>query len=265
MRFNVGSVFLTYPSWDQVYHREIGNYREDNEDQGTIWFSDSGAEEKVEEYLENLAEEGILAKNMKEWDGSNRPPTTFLDIGTGNGHMLFALLDAGWLGPMVGIDYSLQSIELADAVSERRIPIEAPIRVVFKEHDILSGDGFPRILGVDMEDGFDAVLDKGTFDAISLSSEDSSGHRVCETYCSRVLPLVKNGGLFIITSCNWTEEELRAWFEGEKGHHQPYFRLKDRLKYPQFTFGGKSGQSVVTLVFIKEKDEQFFSIAQEPR
>lgn len=180
--------------------------------------------------------------------------------------MLFALLDAGWVGPKVGIDYSLQSIELAEAVSDRRIPIEAPINVVFKEYDILSGDGFPRISGIDVDDGFDVVLDKGTFDAISLSSEkDSSGRRVCESYGSRVLPLVKNGGLFIVTSCNWTEEELRTWFEGEHGNHQPYFKLKDRLKYPQFTFGGKSGQSVVTLVFIKEKDEQFFSIAQEPR
>lgn len=207
-----------------------------------------------------------MTKTTEEWTGSDRCPTSFLDIGTGNGHMLFALLDAGWVGPMVGVDYSLQSIELAEAVFECRIPIDIPMNVTFKQYDILSGKDFPRILGVDVGSGFDVVLDKGTFDAISLSSErDSSGRHVCESYGSCVLPLVKNGGLFIITSCNWTEEELRGWFEGKEGHHQPYFKLKDRLRYPQFTFGGKSGQSVVTLVFVKEKDEQFFSIAQEPR
>ncbi len=69
-------------------------------------------------------------------------------------------------------------------------------------------------------DGFDVVLDKGTFDAISLSStRDAAGRRLCESYASRVVPFMKSGiGILVVTSCNWTEEELVCWFTDPSYH-----------------------------------------------
>jgi SAM-dependent methyltransferase len=184
--------------------------------------------------------------------------TSFLDLGTGNGHFLFALRAAGWTGQMLGIDYSAASIRLARQIEWRRAQerpdteaVESSTPILFEEHDILS-----RTLPSHMNrGGFDVVLDKGTFDAVSLSSErDAAGHRICETYCSSVEPLVRDGGLFIITSCNWTETELLVWFGIRDVSEAGPFKLKDRIKYPKFTFGGQTGQSVVTLCFEKKKE-----------
>lgn len=95
--------------------------------------------------------------------------------------------------------------------------------------------------------GFDIVLDKGTFDAISLA-DDAKATRVCERYPDIARQLVRKGGFLIVTSCNWTEEELVKWFvAGEK--------VKDRLvvwgrvEYPRFRFGGQEGQGVCTVCF----------------
>jgi len=184
--------------------------------------------------------------------------TSFLDLGTGNGHFLFALRAAGWTGQMLGIDYSSASIKLARQIEWGRTQersdneaVESSTPISFEEHDILS-----RTLPSHMiQGGFDVVLDKGTFDAVSLSSErDATGRHICETYCSSVEPLVRDGGLFIITSCNWTESELLVRFGIRDVSEVGAFKLKDRIKYPKFTFGGKTGQSVVTLCFEKKKE-----------
>jgi SAM-dependent methyltransferase len=215
-----------------------------------------------------LAEEGELIKELGDHDG--KPATSFLDLGTGNGHLLFALRDAGWCGEMLGVDYSAASLKLARQIGENRASqnpttqetdeedqgeeeqVEVKhIPVYFQEYDIFA----PKPLQHAPPTGFDIVLDKGTFDAISLSSEvDSSGRRLCESYCSHIKPLIREGGLFVITSCNWTEEELRAWFESGEGVGELSFH--DRIKYPRFTFGGKTGQSVVTLCFQNGEDRR---------
>lgn len=56
----------------------------------------------------------------------------------------------------------------------------------------------------------------GTYDAISLSSTPlpPSNLPPAELYPLKLAPLVKPGGFFLITSCNFTEEEVRARFEG---------------------------------------------------
>ncbi|KAF9882600.1 hypothetical protein FE257_006090 [Aspergillus nanangensis] len=118
-------------------------------------------------------------------------------------------------------------------------------------------DWFPYTQG-----GFDIVLDKGTFDAVSLSDEvvgsgDTGAttartvqRRVCETYPGVVRRLVRKGGFVVVTSCNWTEEELIRWFTSLEGEEE-----KDRLvvwgrvEYPRFRFGGKEGQGVCTVCF----------------
>ena len=92
-------------------------------------------------------------------------------------------------------------------------------------------------------EGFDVVLDKGTFDAVCLSGElDGEGRPACEGWRARVEGLVRRGGLLVVTSCNWTEGELGAWFAGGE------LEVWGRVEYPVFRFGGGVGQSVVSLV-----------------
>ena len=148
--------------------------------------------------------------------------------------MLFALREEGFRGRMVGVDYSSTAIELA-----RRVAQQKGTEVEFQQWDIMSDEA----LG-ERGEGFDVVLDKGTFDAISLCEEkDAEGKRVCEGYRGRVEGLVRRGGLLLVTSCNWTEEELRAWFASDE------LVLDGRIRYPTFNFGGRSGQSISSVCF----------------
>lgn len=117
--------------------------------------------------------------------------------------------------------------------------------IEFQEWDIMRSSPLSSWL----EPGFDVVLDKGTFDAVSLSCEtDERGRRVCEGYRGRVERLVRKGGWVVVTSCNWTEEELVGWFEGGDGDEGGLERW-GRVEYPVFRFGGRLGQSVQTVVF----------------
>ena len=53
---------------------------------------------------------------------------------------------------------------------------------------------------------YDVCIDRGTYDAISLTPNDSDS--VMKTYIENVYKVTTEGGYFVITSCNWTEEEL---------------------------------------------------------
>jgi hypothetical protein len=102
------------------------------------------------------------------------------------------------------------------------------------------------------------VLDKGTFDAVSLSGErDGQGRRICEGYGERVLQLLRPGGIFLVTSCNWTEAELAGWFLGDPaeqpGEQGWRFAQVGKVEYPSFSFGGVKGQTISTLCFRKVK------------
>ncbi|PSK34009.1 Protein-lysine N-methyltransferase efm4 [Elsinoe australis] len=235
--------------WDEAYEREIRNHAEDADDEGTVWFDDTGAEEKVLELLNKHAEEGSLS----EVDGDTYSASKFLDLGTGNGHMIFELREEGWQGDMVGVDYSETSVRLAQQIAAQRAESDASAEknkakntTAFYKWDLLQDEP-----GAWLKDGFDVVLDKGTFDAISLSSEtNAQGRRSHEGYREKVLPLIKPGGLFIITSCNWTRDEVLKWFEGADGQ----LSLVDEVDYPSFTFGGEKGQSVCTLAFKRKSD-----------
>lgn len=221
--------------WDSAYITERNNFAANAADEGTVWFSDAAAEERMLAFLERLSDEGALLKEAAA-DGDD-DAARFLDLGTGNGHLLFALREDEWCGAMVGVDYSAQSIQLAAEIRDTKG--EDYRDIALHEWDILSQEP-----GAWLGRGFDVVLDKGTFDAICLSQDtDAAGRRVCEGYSAKIEPLVKPGGRFLITSCNWTEEELRAWFEGGR------FSFAGKVKYPSFTFGGKTGSSVVTLCF----------------
>lgn len=53
---------------------------------------------------------------------------------------------------------------------------------------------------------YDLLLDKGTFDAISLMEDFGSAVR--ERYLKATQNLLKKDGLFLIASCNWTIDEI---------------------------------------------------------
>lgn len=82
----------------------------------------------------------------------------------------------------------------------------------------------------------------GTYDAISLHPDDPKSKR--GLYIRHVYEMLENDGSLIITSCNWTEEELIAAFHG-------YFVKSAVIPAPSFMFGGKVGSVVTSLVFKK--------------
>lgn len=95
----------------------------------------------------------------------------------------------------------------------------------------------------EFEGAYEICLDKGTFDAISLSDAVQSEVRDC--YFRNVSLMLKSGGIFILTSCNWTLQELNLFSE-------TYFKCKKHIPTPQFSFGGKSGQ-LVSIAVLKKK------------
>lgn len=171
--------------------------------------------------------------------------------------MLFLLREeGGFEGRMVGVDYSAGGVELCrrlagvkgvGLVSDGREGGQGEGNVEFTEWDILNSAPHPSWT----HPGFDVVLDKGTFDAVSLSDEvDARGRRVCEGYRDKVERLLKRGGVVVVTSCNWTEEELVGWFEGGgDGDGEGGLEMCGRVEYPVFRFGGRQGQSVQSVVF----------------
>ena len=147
--------------------------------------------------------------------------------------------------------------------SERAAHEAAPIR--FEEWDILGSGAVLSPAGTTVrvaggeerlawfpyeEGGFDVVLDKGTFDAISLAG-DAKETRVCERYPDIARKLLKAGGFLVVTSCNWTEDELVKWFtSGTEGvSRSDRLDVWGRVEYPRFRFGGQEGQGVCTVCF----------------
>lgn len=216
-----------------------------------MWFDDADAEAKLVQFLEDIGPRArLLAENA-----------AFLDLGTGNGSLLFGLRDAGWEGRMLGVDYSAQSVALARRIAAaRRTDSPDDEAVEFREHDILATPAEALLSGAQQR-GWDVVLDKGTFDAISLSRATcgAAGRRGIEAYKARILPLVREGGLFLVTSCNWTEAELRSWFEGvneEDDDETKSWRFEEagKVAYPSFSYGGVKGQAISSLCFRKVKN-----------
>ncbi|EME48902.1 hypothetical protein DOTSEDRAFT_84415 [Dothistroma septosporum NZE10] len=232
--------------WEAAYAREIHNNSADTTDEGIIWFDESNAEDTV------------LSK-LQSYTTSNGGPlpqssARFLDLGTGNGHMLFALRedvdDDGerWTGEMVGVDYSSKSVELARQLDSQRREASGGRAGTYAEVRFEHWDLLTEAAGHWLEDGFEVVPDKGTFDAISLMPHSGETPHPCETYRAQVELLIKPGYFLVITSCNWTKDELVSWLTPEDGR----LTLHDEAKYRTFTFGGRTGQSIVTLIFQKQ-------------
>lgn len=151
-----------------------------------------------------------------------------LDVGCGNGRFLKSLFQFGFSN-LSGVDFSEASINLACSALPHCINLNC-MNVLY--------DSLPHSMPE-----FDLIFDKGTFDAISLNP-NLSLLEISFKYESFLMDSLKEAGLFMITSCNWTKEELLRIFSKLKFHSEIVHRT--------FKFGSKQGADVTTLVFIRK-------------
>lgn len=141
---------------------------------------------------------------MVDWALEYIPPTSatppsILEVGSGNGTLLFGLLDAEYPSEsMCGIDYSPGSIKLAASIAATR----GGDKISFHLCDFLKEDPpmLPSMSQGSSLDVWDVIFDKGTFDAIALMEKDPvTGVAPVNGYPSRVIRFLKPGGHFLIT------------------------------------------------------------------
>jgi len=174
---------------------------------------------------------------MVKWALTHVPPSsqpTILEIGSGNGTLLFALAEAGYVtASLTGIDYSTDAIKLAKAIAAKR----GIGGITFVKRDFLK-DELPS-------GPWDLILDKGTYDAIALSPKDENSHSPAASYPVQLTRHMKTGSYFLITSCNFTEEELQTIFAvPETG-----MVYNSRIQHAVYAYGGKSGSICASVAF----------------
>ncbi|XP_074088325.1 LOW QUALITY PROTEIN: EEF1A lysine methyltransferase 2 [Macrotis lagotis] len=207
------SALGTREHWDAVYRSELRAFGESGH-AGTVWFG--------EESMSRLI----------KWMEKFKIPldASVLDIGTGNGIFLVELAKLGY-SDITGIDYSPLAIQLSGRIIEK----EGLTNIKLQVEDFLNPSS--KLCG------FRVCIDKGTFDAISLNPDRASEKR--KQYVKSLSRALQEKGFFLITSCNWTKDELLNEFnEG--------FEILEELPTPTFIFGGRSGNSVTALVFQKK-------------
>lgn len=211
--------------WDDFYELEHKNFSENPEDTGECWFNESNAEDKMCEFI------------FAEMNDLKSP--SVCDLGTGNGHLLFQLFEEGLRGNLIGVDYSEASVKFAADIAK-----DKAFDISFQRSDILlPEDEFV----LNHREFFDLVLDKGTLDAIALSDQkNEEGLTGYQIYPGNASSLLRRGALLLVTSCNFTEDELCSHMESSGD-----LKVWKKVRYPKFEFGGKSGSTICTVAFKK--------------
>lgn len=135
---------------------------------------------------------------------------------------------------LTGIDYSASAIELS-----KQIAADQNIDITYEVLDLLDSSEIKQRFG---DKKFDIIHDKGTYDAVSLNPDDPAVKR--KLYIENVYDITADGGMFILSSCNWTEDELCESLNGR------FIKYKS-IPTPTFKFAGKVGSIVTQLVFKK--------------
>lgn len=135
---------------------------------------------------------------------------------------------------LTGIDYSANAIELAS-----QIAADQDMNIDYKVLDLLDVNDIANKLAGKK---FDIVHDKGTYDAISLHPDNPAEKR--STYIQHLHDITSDNGLLILSSCNWTENELCTSLNGK-------YQLYKQIPTPTFKFGGTVGSVVTQIVFKK--------------
>ena len=174
-------------------------------------------------------------------------------MGTGNGHLLFELYETvSEECPDAeleyhGIDYSPDSVAFAQLIAEKKYPQQ---KFTFDTVDFISQE----CSYLQQEAGkFDILFDKGTLDAIALNNEPVPGFDGkigSHVYPIQVSQLMHKGSLLIITSCNFTEDELTKLITQNGTNTLLVWR---KIKYPSFKFGGVDGSTICSIAFIKNE------------
>ena len=130
-----------------------------------------------------------------------------IDVGCGNGWTLVELAEKGFTN-VTGVDYSQKAIDLAtEVLRDSKVDLN---KIKLMVCDILDDEKYP------LPTDFKLVHDKGTYDAISLSPQDPQGQRT--KYIKNVCRILVRGGYLIISSCNWTKDELITHFKDGKNY-----------------------------------------------
>ncbi|ESO82330.1 hypothetical protein LOTGIDRAFT_134815 [Lottia gigantea] len=203
--------------WDSAYDKELENFK-DIGDVGEVWFGE-GSQNRIIRWLEK---QDYIKKDYP-----------VLDIGTGNGIMLIEMAKEGYTD-LTGVDYSQPGVQLAQNITQsQKLLTDIVYQVKKTNSDIDSPSALKRT--------YKLCIDKGTFDAISLLESEFKSSR--EVYVRNVRRLTDTEeGYFIITSCNWTKEQLVNIFNS-------CFKLHAEIPTPTFKFGGQVGNKVTSLVF----------------
>ncbi|CAK9830573.1 EEF1A lysine methyltransferase 2 [Anthophora retusa] len=205
----------TLDYWQRVYSEELDNFKEHG-DVGEIWFGRKNSLKVVQCISMQLQ----VNKDDK-----------IIDIGCGNGMTLIELARNGFKN-LIGVDYSQKAIDLAQEILKENNVSNINLKV----YDILN------IEDSELPMDFKVAHDKGTYDAICLDPQDAALKR--QKYIENVYKILLPSGYLVLTSCNWTKEEIEK-------HFQNYFHILHVLPTETFIFGGQSGNTVTQLVLQK--------------
>ncbi|KAL2727778.1 EEF1A lysine methyltransferase 2 [Vespula maculifrons] len=208
----------TLDFWEKVYTEELDNFK-DHGDVGEIWFGNRASLNIVK---------WISTKLNLDMENDR-----IIDIGCGNGMMLVELAKKGFK-LLTGIDYSQKAIDLANEILKENNVTCSNLQVC----DILDTDNHGLL-----KNYFKVAHDKGTYDAISLHPDQPADKR--GKYIDNVYNILQSNGYLILTSCNWTKDELLVHFKNK-------YDLIHELPVDSFQFGGKHGNIITQLVFKKK-------------
>ncbi|KRX13181.1 Protein bicaudal D -like protein 1 [Trichinella nelsoni] len=227
---STGSAVATKQFWENVYQVEMENFV-DSGHVGEVWFG-KACELRMVKWLEER--ENIIPKH-----------SSILDLGCGNASLLLNLAKRGYSN-LTGIDYSDSAIQLAQAKANR----EKLNQIHFQNFDLM-------INSENLHNKFDVILDKGTFDVISLREDAEKAipvyiSNVTHYYCRKSnLPR-----LFFIASCNNTRTELINYFETN-------FEIMDEEHFSTINFGGKTGTTLTCMIQTSIPDRSCLRIGRK--